>query len=44
MELGQSMEHIAREIFFFKNYAENETERLVPDQYFQYFLKMLNMR
>ena len=24
--------NIIREIFFFKNYAENEAERLVPDR------------
>ena len=30
MKLGQLMT-ITREIFFFKNYVENEVERLVPD-------------
>ena len=30
MKVGQSIEYNT-EIFFFKNYAENETGRLVPD-------------
>ena len=30
MKVGQSVEYNT-EIFFFKNYAENETGRLVPD-------------
>ena len=30
MKFGQLIEH-KREIFFFKNYAENEVVRLVPD-------------
>ena len=32
---------IARETFFFKNYAENETGRLVPDLFLLF--KMFNM-
>ena len=30
MKFGQLIEY-PREIFFFKNYAENEAEKLVPD-------------
>ena len=30
MKVGQSIEYNT-EIFFFKNYAENETGRLIPD-------------
>ena len=34
MEFGQLIEHnILREIFFFKNYAENEAGKLVPDRF-----------
>ena len=31
MKLGQVIEYKKRNIFFFKIYAENETERLFPD-------------
>ena len=31
MKLGKLLEYITREIFFFKNYAENEAWRLVPN-------------
>ena len=41
-KFGQLIEYISREIFFFKNYAENEAKRLVPDLFL--FLKKLNMR
>ena len=40
MKFGQLIEYNKRNIFF-KNYAENEARRLVPD--FFYFLKKLNM-
>ena len=36
MKFGQLIEH-PREIFFFKNYAENEAGKLVPDGFL--FLK-----
>ena len=37
MKLGKLIEH-TREIFVFKNYAENEAGRLVPDlfKFFKY--------
>ena len=41
MRLGQLIEYNKR-IFFFKNYAENEEERLVTDLFL--FFKKLNMR
>ena len=31
MNFGQSTQHNKREIFFVKNYTENEAGRLVPD-------------
>ena len=31
MKLGQLIEYIKRNIFFFKNYAESKLGRLVPD-------------
>ena len=31
MTLGQSIKHVTWEIFFFKNPAENEDGRLVPE-------------
>ena len=37
MNFGQLIENIIRKIFFFKNYAEQEAERLVPE--FWLFLK-----
>ena len=37
MNFGQLIENIIRKIFFFKNYAEHEAERLVPE--FLLFLK-----
>ena len=42
MKLGQLIEYSKR-IFFFKNYAENQAGRLVPDLFFN-FLKKLNLR
>ena len=42
MKFGQLKYDITKEIFFFKNYAENETGSLVPDLF--YFLKKLKMR
>ena len=42
MEFGHLIEHNKRNIFFFKNYAENEAGRLVPDLFI--LLKKLNMR
>ena len=36
MKLGQLIDYITREIFFFKNYVENEAGRLVPD-FFLFF-------
>ena len=45
MKLGQLIEYtIPREIFFFKNYAENKAGRLVPDHFFFFLKKRLNMR
>ena len=38
MKYGQLIEYITREIFFFKNFMENEAGRLVPDL-FLYFEK-----
>ena len=32
MKFGQLIEHLKRNIFF-KNYAENEAEKLVPDHF-----------
>ena len=32
MKFGQLIEH-SREVFFIKNYAENETGKLVPDHF-----------
>ena len=41
MKFGQLIENkIPREIFFFKNYAENEAGKLVPDR-FLFFFKAL---
>ena len=40
MKFGQLLEHNKRNIFFFKNHAENETGRLVPDL-FLFFEKAL---
>ena len=37
MNFGQLIGNIIRKIFFFKNYAEHEAERLVPE--FLLFLK-----
>ena len=34
------LQNITREVFFFKNHAENQTERLVPDL-FLFFEKAL---
>ena len=42
MKFGQLVEHNKSNIFFFKNYAENETGRLVPNLFC--FLKKPNMR
>ena len=39
MKFGQLI-NITREIFFFKNHAENEEGKLVPDQ-FLFFTKAL---
>ena len=39
MKFGQLID-ISREIFLFKNYAENEAEKLVPDT-FLFFIKAL---
>ena len=41
MKFGQLMEHPKRNIFFFKNYAQNEVGKLVPDR-FMFFKKALN--
>ena len=41
MKLGQIV-NITRGIFFFKNYAQNETGRLLPE--ILLFFKKLNMR
>ena len=32
MKFGQLIEHPKKKIFFFKNYTENETGKLVPDR------------
>ena len=40
MKFGQVKEYIKREIFFFKNHAENKTVKLVPDP-FLFFKKAL---
>ena len=40
MKFGQLID-ISREIFLFKNYAENEAEKLVPD-HFLLFKKALH--
>ena len=42
VKFGHLIEHNKRNIFFFKNYAENEAGRLVPDLFI--LLKKLNMR
>ena len=42
MKFGHLIQHNKRNIFFFKNYAENEAGRLVPDLFI--LLKKLNMR
>ena len=34
MKFDQLIEHPKKEIFFFKNYAENETVKLVRDRFF----------
>ena len=39
MKFGQLIEH-PKKIFFFKNYAENEAGKLVPDR-FLFFKKAL---
>ena len=41
MKFGQSIEYNARNIFFFNNYGENETGRLVPEL-FSFFKKALS--
>ena len=41
MKFGQLIEYNKRNIFF-KNYAENEAKKLVPDLFL--FFKKLNMR
>ena len=33
MKFGQLIEYNKRNVFFFKNHAENEAGRLVPDLY-----------
>ena len=40
MKFSQSIEYDKTQIFSFKNYAENEARRLVPDLFL--FLKKLN--
>ena len=40
MKFAQVIEYNKRNIFFFKNHAENEARRLVPDV-FAFFLKKL---
>ena len=32
MKFGQLIEHL-KKIFFFRNHAENEVEKLVPDRF-----------
>ena len=41
MKFGQWRHNVTKEIFFFKNYAENEAVWLVPDL-FLFFKKALN--
>ena len=41
MKFGKLIEHNKINIFFFKNYAENEAWRLVPD-FFLFFEKALD--
>ena len=40
MKVGQLMRYIPREMFLFRNYAENEAGKLVPD-HFLFFKKAL---
>ena len=39
MKIGELIEYNKRNIFFLKNYAENETVKLVPDLFLFFVLK-----